>query len=763
MVRRVPQFARSRRRTVHPAESFSGSIISYDRHYTEGGMSLLKKSGANTRLNGPLPDDETRTQPAVGEADAESKAQPVLQPATAVKRAHVLPWTGSTARLSQIPAPFTFPVRPAGQSSGPTEAPGRKTASSIGPSSHLPGVEEQHIADAHRLQAGTILQERYVVEGLLGVGGMSVVYRGRDLRFKDVVRTCAIKEMFQSAPDSQTRSLLLKNFEREAGLLATLSHPAIPKVYDFFEERGKIYLVLELIAGHDLESELEIAGHPFDEARVAAWAIQICDVLTYLHCHEPEPIIFRDLKPSNIIVTPQDRIMLIDFGIARVFQGEHRRGTMIGTEGYAPPEQYRGIGDRRVDIYALGATLHHLLSGVDPRMEAPFTFHERPLRTLNPGISEEMETVVVRSTEYNAATRPSSAEEMKALLLRVPALRGASISSVDIPPAPAIAAASTGMRRIVWQVACEDEVRSSPHIRDGNLYIGSYDRYLYCLNAPTGELVWKRATSKGISSSPTTWSELVLVGSEDGQLYALDARRGTPRWSFRTGRAIRSSPRVEDRIIYVGSDDQHVYAIDGLNGRKLWQYRTWMPVRSSSAIDQHGVYIGSSDGFLYSLDPLKGGLRWKQKTQGPIVSTPTLGANLVYVGSMDGHLYAVDSEGGNTVWKFKTGHGINSSPVVDESRVFVGGVDGFVYAVDARSGKLAWKFNAGAQVTASVRISQGSLYVAGVDGRLSKLDAETGTLIWNQSCGGPIVSTPAVADGLVFFGSLDRHIYALEA
>ena len=275
---------------------------------------------------------------------------------------------------------------------------------------------------APTMQPGVVLQGRYAIEGTLGVGGMSVVYRGRDLRFKDVVRPCAIKEMFQSAPDSNTRLLNLKNFERESGLLATLHHPAIPKVYDFFEEHGRFYLILELIPGQDLETVLDEAGGPLPEERVARWAVQICDVLAYLHNRTPEPVVFRDMKPSNVMVTPEERIVLIDFGIARNLNRADRKGTMIGTEGYSPPEQYRGLAEPRGDLYALGATMHQLLSGSDPRLETPFTFHERPLRQLNPSVSPEIDAVVARALEYDASARWGSAEEMKAALLQLPHL-----------------------------------------------------------------------------------------------------------------------------------------------------------------------------------------------------------------------------------------------------------------------------------------------------------------------------------------------------
>jgi eukaryotic-like serine/threonine-protein kinase len=650
--------------------------------------------------------------------------------------------SNDTARLPDDTAPVPAAgTRPVPHSSAPTM---RRTAASSG----------------QGLAPGTHLQGRYVIEGRIGMGGMSMVYQGRDLRFKDVVRRCAIKEMYQHTPDSQTRLLRLKNFEREAGLLATLSHSAIPKVYDFFEEQGKAYLIIELIDGHDLDAALRAAGSPFDEARVGRWALEVCDVLEYLHHLEPEPIIFRDLKPSNIIVTPQDRIVLIDFGIARVFQTDQPKGTIVGTEGYAPPEQYRGVVDARIDIYALGATLHHLLTGIDPRLETPFTFHERPVRQYNPAVSPAMEAIVMRAVAYDADERPATIAEMRTLLQNVPGVGRASRAAV--PTAKFTVRQDGPQAKLRWKHACGEEVRSSAALRDNALYIGSYDTHLYCLDASTGDVRWKRKTDGGISSSPAIWADTVVIGSEDGVVYGLDANKGSLRWSFRTDRPVRSSPKVADRFVYVGSDDQHVYALDGRNGRQLWLYRTWMPVRSSCAIGNGVVYVGSSDNHVYALDALSGALRWKQRTQNGIISTPAVGQGVIYVGSMDGHLYALDAEAGSVVWRYKTGHYVNASPIVVGTRVLVGSVDGNMYAFDTRNGKVAWKYEAGAQITSSPRVSGKHVFFGGVNGVVYNLDVESGEPIWKFAATGPIVSSPAVNDTTVFVGSLDHHVYAIE-
>lgn len=691
-------------------------------------MPLIKKVGTTKSLVTPATQSPSESDASIAPGDA----QPTRQDEVPGTRLNLAPGTKLT------------------------DVPGTKLTD---------GDERSAPAHATLLATGSVLQNRYAIEGQIGVGGMSVVYRGRDLRFKDVTRHCAIKEMYQTAPDSQTRLLNMKNFEREAGLLAgTLNHPAIPKVYDFFEEGGKVYLVLELINGRDLEAVLDERNSSIDEAQVARWIVQICDVLSYLHSREPAPIVFRDMKPSNVMVTADDRIMLIDFGIARTLNHTERKQTMIGTEGYSPPEQYRGKVEPRSDIYALGATMHHLLTASDPRTETPFTFHERPLRQLNPKLSPEIEAIVSKALEYDVADRWSTPEELKQALFALPTLGGlrATIGSTPLP-APTAAKNRSSGTELLWSFACEDEVRSSPCVRDGMLFIGCYDTNLYALDARRGEFRWKYATGGGIASSPCVWNDTVMVGSEDGTVYALDTRRGTARWSFRTDKPIRSSPRIDDRVVFFGSDDQHIYAIDALKGTVVWKYRTWMPIRSSACITSSSIYIGGNDGQVYCLDIRSGGIKWKQKTQQPVVSTPAYGDGLVVVGSQDGNILALDGEGGWPAWRVRTAHYVNSSPTIVGGRVYIGGVDGFMYAIETKSGKVAWKHDTGSQITSSPRVEGGRVYFGATDGTIYCLDAGTGEPVWTFAAGAPVVSSPAVVDGVVYIGSMNHQVYALKA
>ena len=155
---------------------------------------------------------------------------------------------------------------------------------------------------------GDLLEERYEIQQIVGVGGMGAVYRARDKNFK-AIRLVAVKEMISQVTDKLIRKSLFKIFEREANLLATLRHPAIPRIYDYFTINDRAYLVMEFIQGKNLEQLLSDAKDFFPEDQVLSWAVEICDVLEYLHSLEPEPIIFRDMKPSNIISTLQNHVI----------------------------------------------------------------------------------------------------------------------------------------------------------------------------------------------------------------------------------------------------------------------------------------------------------------------------------------------------------------------------------------------------------------------------------------------------------------------
>jgi serine/threonine-protein kinase len=271
------------------------------------------------------------------------------------------------------------------------------------------------------LTEGTVLNGRYEIVRKIGGGGMGAVYLASDNNLGGVLR--AVKEMVQAHIDEDHQEKSINDFKRESMILSTLDHPAIPTIYDYFydDAEGRFYLVMKYISGGDLAARLRAApSGKLDEVTVTEWAAQIADVLDYLH-NQPSTIVYRDLKPSNIMIDGNTgRIMLIDFGIARsISQKEEKGVTAVGTMGYAPPELFSGNVEPRSDIYSLGSTMFHLLTGADPQSNPLliFDFQKNPRpRQINPQLSDQMERILMRAVEYNSDARFPSAGEMRRAL-----------------------------------------------------------------------------------------------------------------------------------------------------------------------------------------------------------------------------------------------------------------------------------------------------------------------------------------------------------
>ncbi len=639
----------------------------------------------------------------------------------------------------------------------------------------------------------TILQGRYRVTSALGTGGMSTVYKALDLRFANVERVCAVKEMFDGGGDEALRRQRAGNFEREAGLLAVLSHPLIPKIFDYFAEGGSYYLVQEFIPGHNLEALIEQTPDGFLETELIDWGVAICDVLSYLHGQLPDPIIFRDLKPSNIMIREDRSLMLIDFGIARSFQ-QQQRGTMIGTEGYAPPEQYRGVADARTDLYALGATLHHLATRIDPRFETPFTFDQRPPRKYNARISAQLEEVILKGLAYAPRDRYGSAAEFKAALLRcrsttrrqlasgeleanergarppararrgtiLPTAAGHPLVSGAAPVAPAAQRAPIpSAERLIWTATTADEVRNGGVVAHGLFIVGSYDARLYAFDPLGGSALWQFAAGRGICATPAIWRDTAIVGSEDGAVYGIACDSGRLKWRYRTNMPVRSSPRVGATGVLVGSDDSFVYKLDPATGTLLWRYRTYGPVRSSAALHDGLVLIGSDDGFIYALADDSGRQIWRFATGHPIFASPMVEGQVVVCGSMDGSIYGLGAGQGDFRWRFDTGGPVVASAALRDGRAYVGTSAGHFYALDVATGERVWEVAHGGRVTSSAAVTQDCVYYGGLDGAIYCLDRATGAVIWAHPIGLPVPASPVLHRDLLIVGGTDGKIYAL--
>lgn len=264
------------------------------------------------------------------------------------------------------------------------------------------------------LVPGASLQNgRYVIAKALGEGGMGSVLLAKDTRLADKLTVIKVLNAESTDPDKLQEDV--RNFKREAETLAHLDHPLIPDVTDHFEEGLRYYMVMDYVEGENLEHWLERTHQPMEEQDALRYALEVLDILEYLARQQPA-IVHRDIKPANIIIGAKDKhAHLVDFGIARantMINGKLRKTTALGTPGYAPPEQYQGFADPRSDLYALAATLHHLVTDRDPGEYAPFQFP--PVRTLNPRLSPRLEQILLKALKTNADERYQTAQEMRA-------------------------------------------------------------------------------------------------------------------------------------------------------------------------------------------------------------------------------------------------------------------------------------------------------------------------------------------------------------
>ena len=386
---------------------------------------------------------------------------------------------------------------------GPTPAASAETASAV--ATRVLSRATGHAQVSAALAAGAMLGDRYRIDAVLATGSMGTVYLATDTQSGESV---AIKGLLAVWVDQAEREEAESWFRREGAILLGLRHPAIPRIHAALEQDGRYYLVMDLVQGETLEEALQVGGDPgLPEARVLLWADQILDLLGYLH-NRPDPLIFRDLKPANVMRTADDGIQLIDFGTARIF-AHQIRGTAIGTPGYAPPEQYQGLAEPASDIYALGATVHHLLSGRDPRQQRPFDFP--PLRSIAPWISEPVASAVDRALALDPNARFSSTAECRAALhfpdlgattVLAPAVRQ-STSALAAPLAlrhsdawGAVAGATHARRRQLgprsiamrpWQLRVLTlGDRSAPALETRTVRLTNRtDRWLYCAFSPT--------------------------------------------------------------------------------------------------------------------------------------------------------------------------------------------------------------------------------------------------------------------------------------
>ena len=447
-----------------------------------------------------------------------------------------------------------------------------------------------------------LLKQRYYILTLVGKGGMGAVYKAQDLDFGK--RLVAVKEMSLSSLGPQETFIAVGAFKREALLLAGLMHPNLPRIYDHFSENGRWYLAMDFIEGETLEKRLSrVQGGYLPVSEVLTIGIELCSVLEYLHGRQP-PIIFRDLKPSNVMLASGGPLYLIDFGIARHFKpGQARDTGAFGSVGYAAPEQYgKAQTSYRSDIYSLGATLHQLLSGSDPAT-TPFRF--APLQSQRQAIPVELEALVMRMLNMDEGKRPASVAIIKHELQRIAAQRDKSKTAVlSLAPAPpAKVVPPTGITHVVYQnhtqrvlaVAWSPDGKSiasagcDPHV----LVWDAFDTST--ISAYSGHSTWVKALAWSPHSSPAGLARIASAGA-DGTVQIWDANSGHNILTYHGHTNIVSTISWSPDGTYIASGgyDKTVQVWHTTSGDKIFTSRSHKGLVTAVAWSPSGRLLASA-------------------------------------------------------------------------------------------------------------------------------------------------------------------------
>ncbi|MFP4497327.1 MAG: protein kinase domain-containing protein, partial [Vulcanimicrobiota bacterium] len=450
----------------------------------------------------------------------------------------------------------------------------------------VPPVQKTQEASDRTLQEG-----RYTIARELGEGGMGKVYLARDEKMEfDVV----VKEMLPYLATPKEREYIKKHFKEEAKMLFRLKHQGLPRVTDYFFEGNSIYIIMEYIKGEDLESIIKKSqNNQISIDQFFNWIINVLHILGYLHNQDP-PIIHRDIKPGNIMVTPDNKIVLVDFGVAKSVGMKTGTHTRVGTPGFASPEHFFGKFFLASDIYSLGATFHYLLSGDDPRSRNPFDYPQ--LSKYRDDVPDGLQEILNRMLETEIDVRYEKIEDVIQDLLKIsgistPAIPGqlpavvtasstatasmdTQASSQGAVATPVITPGSTVKWKKMFDVLFESSICSISFSPDGtSAACGTGSNDVKIINAESGQFMksfmghidWIRS----VDFSPD--GKFIISGSDDKTIRV---------WELESGKSFKDIQAHSDWIRGVSYSPDGNYFVTGSYDCliKIWSTRSWRPM-----------------------------------------------------------------------------------------------------------------------------------------------------------------------------------------
>jgi outer membrane protein assembly factor BamB/predicted Ser/Thr protein kinase len=634
---------------------------------------------------------------------------------------------------------------------------------------------------------------RYEIDAELGRGGMGIVYRAYEPALE---RTVALKVL---SPDLADQPGVVARLRREAISAARLRHPHIALLYEFGEADGMPFLAMEYVPGASLRQLLQAGSLPAE--RALRLLSQIGEALDYAHAMG---IVHRDVKPSNILVAPDDHAVLIDFGLAEMAESSllTTDGAVLGTPHYMAPEQADGRGaGPGSDQYALAAVAYEMLTDVPPfhgrstmavvyahiyelpplpnerRPALPSAVNPVLLRALAKAPDERYPSLAAFVADLRQALdapvqrrRPARrwrwldvAGGLALVLLVLLALLLRGNTSNDAQPAGAGTMARSGVplpQRIVWRHGLRLNGESAPVSLDDTLVVDTLDGSLIALSADTGEVRWhsKRVGAREtMFGAPGAGSGLVFVGTLDGEVLGLSLASGGLIWRSSVQGTVQAAPLLDHDRLVVTTAKGYLYVLRAGSGQVIWGRPLQLGLREPTV--GAGQIVVSAGTLLSALDMGSGTANWEFQAASTITTRPATFGNLVLVGTERGVLHALRASDGLEQWRTQLNGALSAAPAVSADAIFIVDRSGGLTALSADAKRVLWHFAAGAAINATPLLADGKLFFGASNGVFYALDASDGRALARIQLGGSIDTSPALGAGLIYVRA--DQVYAL--
>lgn len=602
-----------------------------------------------------------------------------------------------------------------------------------------------------------LLHSRYSIVSQVGTGGFGAVYQAKDMLFNH--RLVAIKEMNQDGLSPQELAKATAAFEREAILLADLTHPNLPRIHDHFSENGRSYVVMDFIAGDTLEEYLDKFVRLFSIEETLEIGIQLCTVLDYLHTHQP-PLIFRDIKPANIMRTADNHVYLIDFGIARHFKPGKAKDTVpLGSKGYAAPEQYgKAQTTPQSDIYGLGATLHELLTGDDPSLTL---FHFEPVQAIRSPISTQLNALLKQMVAMEMSKRPASMaivkQELQRLLARQTAqkLRSSQNSlqrkvgrrnfMIGFASVVVVCSGSSAITAFVYSLpSTRSLIGNTPVISPSP---AQSPATATILSKPLYTYRGHRGAVTAVAWSPHG-EHIASAGTLDSSVQVWDASTGNTVLIAGRGRVpahfVTDNQRVD--ALAWSSDGLRIASALGDDTVKIWSVETGesILIRFSQAGNANALAWSPNGGSIAAVSgdtsvqvrsATKGGsvLTYSGHTQAVLALAWSPDGKYIASGGADGSVRIWDATTGHTYVTYR-GHSAEVNAVAwsaDSSQIASGGTDGTVQVWDAATGHTLLTYRGHSGGVNAVAWQPGSSLSSGHAACIASGGVDTTVQVWS--------------------------------